>query len=135
MSRNKCIPIVVKVLIITVMSSDFVPIVPYKTDSVLVGIGKKSESLHSKVSTLTVDFQDKDTMLSWKRSRSTFLTEIRLRTTGSEQFQRRAAIPFLPTTCPLIRRVYFATMLIISLYPLLSMDLTPLNALMRIMIS
>lgn len=25
---------------ITVMSSDFVPIVPYKTDSVLVGIGK-----------------------------------------------------------------------------------------------
>ena len=26
------------------MSSDFVPIVPYKTDSVLVGIGKKCES-------------------------------------------------------------------------------------------
>lgn len=30
---------------ITVMSSDFVPIVPYKTDSVLIGIGKIAESL------------------------------------------------------------------------------------------
>ncbi len=120
---------------ITVMSSDFVPIVPYKTDSVLVGIGKKSETLHSKVSKLTVDLQDKDTMLSWKRSRSTFLTEICPRITGSEQFQRRAAIHFHPTTCPPIRRVYFVTMLITSLYPLLLMALTPLNALMRIMIS
>ena len=39
---------------ITVISSDFVPIVPYKTASVLVGIGKERENLHSEASKLSL---------------------------------------------------------------------------------
>lgn len=33
----------------TVMSSDFVPIVPYKTDSVLIGIGKMAGILFPRL--------------------------------------------------------------------------------------
>ena len=39
---------------ITVMSSDFVPIVPYKTDSVLIGIGKDPVEFYSQCSGLNL---------------------------------------------------------------------------------